>query len=83
MHQQTAVNGNFPARHCPGIGHRIVEHYKLVGQARPVAYRGEFTAHAGNISLQIRIDIVAAALCLLRRRIVGGTNGDFLLRRDQ
>ena len=77
--KQPAVNGNLPSRERPSIGHRVVQHDKLVRQV-DAALRGDALANALHVSRQFGIQVVSAALRLLHRRIVLPAQLDLLRR---
>ena len=83
VYQQTTVDGYLAAGQCPGVGHRIIEHHKLIGQLGAITYRREFFADAGDIELYLGVNVIAPALSLLGGQILLAANIDLLLGRDQ
>ena len=83
LHEQSAIDGDLATGQGPGIGHRVVQYHKFVGQVGTITDGGQFFPHTADIGLYFRINDVAASLGLLGRGIVAGTYRHFLLCRHQ
>ena len=74
--QQAAIEGHFAARQCPGIGHRAIEHHKLIGQFA-VRDGSQLLAHLTDIGGQLRVDLEIAAFALTHGRVIFGADAQF------
>ena len=67
--EQAPVDRDLAARQRPGIRHRVIEDYELIGQW-PVTDRSQLAAYFLDVTREFGVDVIDTALCLLHRRIV-------------
>jgi hypothetical protein len=82
LSEQAAIHGDLPAGQRPCVRHGAVQDDELVREV-PIADGGELLADSSDISGELRIERVLAALHLLGRLVLLLADRDLLIRGNE